>query len=124
MKKLLIAGLLLGAAGAGPLSAADAPRDRATCPDRLHGDDAKAYGVRARDYCEVRWRGVLATRPTAGQTHDEFVDGCLHRCVTLRNATAGAPLAWILGGVSAAALAYGVGAAATGGGSGSPPASP
>jgi len=122
MKTLLITVLLLGAAGAGPLSAADAPRDRDVCPDRLHGDDAQAYGARARDYCEVRWKGLLATRPIADQTHDEFIDGCLRRCVTLRNATAGAPLDWIVGGIWAGTLAYGV--AAEGGGPGSRPASP
>ena len=120
MRTLLIAVLLLWSGGAGPMAAAGAPRDRDACPDRLHGDDGKAYGVRARGYCEVRWTAMLATRSAAGQTHDESVDGCLRRCVTLRNATTGAPLDWILGGIWAATLANGVAGAS----SASPPASP
>jgi hypothetical protein len=124
MRTLLIAVLLLGSVGAGSLSAADAPRDRDACSDRGAREAAKAYGARARDYCEVRWTGRLAERETGGQTHDEFVDGCLRRCVTSRNATAGAPLGWVLGGaIDATALAAAI-AAGTGGHAPPPPASP
>jgi hypothetical protein len=120
MKTLLIAVALMGLGGAG--SAADAPRDRQpSCPAKATGE---AYGPRARDYCEVRWTSVLAARETGSQTHDEFIDTCLRRCVTARGATAGAPLGWILGGVGAAALAGGVAAGSGGGGSHAPPASP
>ena len=92
----------------------------ADCPARVKGEDGRAYGLRARDYCEVRWTGLLSARQTAGQTHDEFADTCLRRCVTRKGATSGAPLGWILGGVGAAALAGGINS----GNGHPPPASP
>ena len=122
MKTLLIAVLLLGSGAAGFASAADAPRVRDDCPKRGTHEDGGAYGLRARSYCEARWTSLLSARETGGQTHDEFLDRCLHQCVTAENATAGAPLDWILGGIWAGTLTYGL--AAGGGGPGSPPASP
>jgi hypothetical protein len=116
MKTLLIAALLIGPVGMAPPAAAAPGAD---CPDRHQTEDGKAYGARARDYCEVRWSQQLAKRQTAARTHDEFIDTCLRRCVA---GQAGAPLDWILGGIWAGTLAYGL--AAGGGGSGSPPASP
>ncbi len=123
MKSLLIAAWLLGWGTAGPLSAAEGPIARDGCPDRGVREAARAYGLRARDYCGASWTSLLGAGRTGGQTHDEFIDTCLRQCVTARGATSGASLGWILGGVGAAALAGGV-AAAAGGGSHAPPASP
>jgi hypothetical protein len=123
MKSLLIAGLLLGWGAAGPLSAADAAVAGNGCPDRGVREGARAYSLRARDFCGASWTRLLGAGRTGGQTHGEFIDTCLRQCVNARGATSGASLGWILGGVGAAALAGGV-AAGAGGGSHAPPASP
>jgi hypothetical protein len=133
MKTLLIAALLIGSVG--PVAAAPPAGDRhADCPERREHEDGRAYGARARDYCEVRWQGLLAARQTGGRTHDEFVDACLRRCVTDRHAEAGAPLEWIIGGISTATLGCAIAGcgdvgSVTGSGTGvgghtTPPASP
>lgn len=122
MRMLLIVSLLIASAGAAPAASAPAcrPLDHcvSACPAHLPHEDGRTYGLRAHDYCRVRWTGLLAARETGGQTHDEFVDGCLRRCVA---GTPGAPLGWILGGGTLAAALYGT---MSGGGAKSPPASP
>jgi hypothetical protein len=123
MKTLLIAASLLGWGAAGPLSAADAAIAGHGCPDRGVREGARAYSLRARDFCGAGWTRLRGAGRTGGQTHDEFIDTCLRQCVTARAATSGASLGWILGGVGAAALAGGV-AAGAGGGPHAPPASP
>jgi hypothetical protein len=123
MKSLLIAAWLLGWGTAGPLWAADVAVAGNGCPDRGVREGARAYGLRARDFCVAGWTRALGSGRSGGQTHDEFIDTCLRQCVTARGATSGASLGWILGGVGAAALAGGV-AAEAGGGSRAPPASP
>ncbi|HLZ82300.1 MAG TPA: hypothetical protein VKQ54_01955 [Caulobacteraceae bacterium] len=125
MKTLLIAVLLVTMGAAGPLRAAEAAGDRDVCPDRGPREEARAYGLRAHDYCEARWTRLLAARQTGGQTHDEFVDGCLRRCVTERKATSAAPFGWFLGGsLVLGALLGGAAAGGGGGGVNTPPASP
>jgi hypothetical protein len=123
MKTLFIAALLLGWATAGSLQAADPAFAGNGCPDRGVREGARAYSLRARDFCAAGWTRLLGAGRTGGQTHDEFIDTCLRQCVTARSATSGASLGWVLGGVGAAALAGGV-AAGAGGGSHAPPASP
>ena len=121
MKTLLLAALLLASGGAVPAAASPAG-DRAGCPQRVVREDGRAYGARARGYCRSRWDARLLVRQTGGRTHDEFVDGCLRRCIADRQ---GAPLDWFVGGVWAATLGYGVAAEGDGGAqSATPPASP
>jgi hypothetical protein len=120
MKMLLSFVLLLGWGGIAPTAALAAPADRhAECPDRREHEDGRDYGARVRDYCEVRWRRLLAVRQTGGQTHDELIDGCLRRCIPTREA--GTPLGWGLGSVAGDVL---ISALVSLGGSDPPPASP
>jgi hypothetical protein len=118
-KALLVAALLTWSSETTSAAAPAGDRHGAQCPDHHVKEGAKAYGARARRYCEVRWRSQLAQGQTGGETHDEVIDTCLRRCVA---GQAGAPLGWILGGVGAAALA-GAAVGASGGHS-TPPASP
>jgi hypothetical protein len=133
MKTLLIAVALLGspvagsvASAAGQAAADHLPMDRCVAgrPARATREAGGAYGRRASVACEVQWTNGLTARRTDGQTHDEFVDACLRRCVKIHGATSGAPLGYLLGGIAAAALAGGVTAGFGGGGPNTPPASP
>jgi hypothetical protein len=130
MKTLLIAVALLGSPGTGSVAfAADAgeavagrlPMDR--CLAGQPRPRTRQAG-RASVACEVEWTDALRARQSGGQTHDEFVDACLRRCVKARGTTSGAPLGYLLGGIGAAALGGGVAAGFGGGGPNTPPASP
>ncbi len=81
MKTSLIAAALLILGSAGQALAADAGRLPTTCPVRDRGEARAAYGGRAHDYCEVRWRDLVATHRTGGQTHEHYIDVCARKCI-------------------------------------------
>jgi hypothetical protein len=125
---LIVVLLALGVATSAAAAPADVCRPLldhciSECPDRRPHEDGRSYGLQAHDYCKVRWIGLLFAHETAGLTHDEFVDGCLRRCVP-RSAVGAAPLGLILGGLWTGTLVNAVTAGSGGGRSATPPASP
>ena len=119
MEKLIaasIAGLLVLSASAAwsqSQTADVAPRhdDRTLCP-ALHARDSsevETYAGRRRDYCEVRWRRLVAASATRGETYDRFMDRCERKC-----AAALSPTIIVGGGLLAGGTAGGLIAASGG----------
>jgi hypothetical protein len=114
---LFIAAMLVASSAAQGF-AADQSRYRGACPARQKGDTYANYLQRNSDFCEVRWRDMVATNTTGGQTHDHFIRSCKRKC--FRSWDADGELALLLG----SGVAVGFALADLGGGGSPPPASP
>jgi hypothetical protein len=92
------------------------------CPVHNQGEADGVYAGRAHDYCEARWREMVAHNRTGGRTHDEFIDNCSRTCIgAVAEKGAGNQVLLIAGGVVLAGAAAGAAAASGGHGSSASP---
>ena len=123
MRKLIaasIAGLLVLSAPLArgePGGAGVAPRhdDNARCPGVHERDTRETYTAHRRDYCDVRWRRLVAASATRGETYDQFMDRCERKCVAAL---------WPVGALGGILLAGGVAGLVAASGGEDHPASP
>ncbi len=79
MKTSLLVAAALFATSASQGVAADGSHARA-CPAKEKGEHYLDYVQRNHDYCESRWRDMVATHETGGETHDHFIRSCKRKC--------------------------------------------
>ena len=114
MRKLIaasIAGLLVLSA---PLARGE-PEGNARCPGVHDRETRETYTAHRRDYCDARWRRLVAASATRGETHDQFMDRCERKCVAAL---------WPVGALGGILLAGGVAGLVAASGGEDRPASP